>query len=260
MQVGKHALRSDHPSLPAAPRPRPAGQPQPIRRLLPTPALHGPWVPWRLLQLRCPAGVRHCLLSAWSHEKHPFQASCPRSQSPHPFSYSPPHPAPPRSTSTCSTPWPSTSGGATCCRSRSTSMSRWGAVRLPRPPCPPHATPPPQSAPCCALVFPRAAGQPPAGDAHAAHPLRRPTPACQAPTHPPHSAPTRPHPPTLPAQVLAIMDESIQVYSPELLQNRIAILRWGARRQPRDATARQGRWSAAGAPRARSTAPGLSPP
>lgn len=26
-------------------------------------------------------------------------------------------------------------------------------------------------------------------------------------------------------QVLAIMDESIQVYSPELLQNRIAILR-----------------------------------
>ena len=28
-------------------------------------------------------------------------------------------------------------------------------------------------------------------------------------------------------QVLGIMDDSIQVYSPELLQNRISILRWG---------------------------------
>ena len=34
-----------------------------------------------------------------------------------------------------------------------------------------------------------------------------------------------PTPPLPTAQVLAIMDESIQVYSPELLQNRIAILR-----------------------------------
>jgi hypothetical protein len=29
-------------------------------------------------------------------------------------------------------------------------------------------------------------------------------------------------------QVLGIMDDSIQVYSPELLQNRISILRWVA--------------------------------
>lgn len=32
------------------------------------------------------------------------------------------------------------------------------------------------------------------------------------------------------------MDESIQVYSPELLQNRIAILRWGPNAQPQART------------------------
>lgn len=44
------------------------------------------------------------------------------------------------------------------------------------------------------------------------------------PTHSSSPTPLAPLPKTNP-QVLAIMDESIQVYSPELLQNRIAILR-----------------------------------